>query len=133
MPRYLLLLGSNELAEQRIAQGLQLLSTELDVCLVGALLASPDRNASQMASASETPSYLNMGVEVVTVLATAELKSALRSIEARCGRTRPAAKPGICPLDIDIVLIWHEHAWHWLDLEAKQQGYVRDAFARWLQ
>lgn len=133
MPRYLLLLGSNELAEQRFAQALKLLAAQLEICSAAKAWRSPDRNAAHSASTSEIPSYLNVGIEVVTKLGVAELKDVLRSIEARCGRTRPATLSGICPLDIDIVLVWDAQGWRWLDHEAEQQDYARKAFARWLQ
>lgn len=133
MPRYLLLLGSNELAEQRFSEGLGLLAAQLQVAAVAEPWRSPDRNASQLAVGSEIPNYLNLGIEVHAELEIADLKILLRTIEARCGRTRPASQPGICALDIDIVLVWEEGAWRWLDHEAEQQDYVRNAFARWLQ
>ena len=61
--------------------------------------------------------YLNQAVLINSALDRAALKSRLRAIEARLGRTRPAAVQGRCVIDIDalaaidgLLIVWDEAA-----------------------
>jgi 2-amino-4-hydroxy-6-hydroxymethyldihydropteridine diphosphokinase len=95
--RVLLLLGSNVDADAKLNAALRALESEF------AVVACSRRHPSPASGADDAPAYLNQAVLIQCSLDRQPLKLRLRAIEARLGRTRPAADPRLCPIDIDAV------------------------------
>jgi 7,8-dihydro-6-hydroxymethylpterin-pyrophosphokinase len=138
MPRYVLLLGSNQDPHAAIERAQKALAQHFGVLRVGETLPSPDRENA--AADSERPMYLNCGVEIASPLAATALKVQLRDIEALCGRLRPPPIPGLCAMDIDLALEYRaaaaqagaSGAWHVLDEKTTAPDYAQIALADWL-
>ena len=128
MPRYVLLLGSNQDAEAALARAIDKIERGYGILRVGAVLPSPDRNAPDA-----QPPYLNCALEIASALPAAALKSAMREIEAACGRIRPALSSGLCAMDIDIALVFEHGAWQVNDAKAVAPDYAQEALSLWLQ
>ena len=128
MPRYVLLLGSNQDAEAALARAIDKIERGYGILRIGKVLPSPDRNAPDT-----QPPYLNCALEIASPLAALALKSAMREIEAACGRIRPAPNPGLCALDIDIALVFEQGAWQVNDAKAVAPDYAQEALSLWLQ
>jgi 2-amino-4-hydroxy-6-hydroxymethyldihydropteridine diphosphokinase len=124
--RYVLLAGSNEQAQARLAQARLLLHERFGVLRFGDVVQSPDRDTD-----AARPYYLNQAIEIATPMAPAELKLELRNIEASCGRERPATRTGRCAMDLDITLCYQAR-WIWLDEKAQSQDYARLALHEWI-
>ena len=122
MPRYVLLLGSNQDAEAALARAIDKIERGYGILRVGAVLPSPDRNAPDA-----QPPYLNCALEIASALPAAALKSAMREIEAACGRIRPALSSGLCAMDIDIALVFEHGAWQVNDAKAVAPDYAQEA------
>ena len=128
MPRYVLLLGSNQDAEAALARAIDKIERDYGILRIGAVLPSPDRNAPDA-----QPPYLNCALEIASPLAVPLLKLAMREIEAACGRIRPAPKSGLCALDIDIALVFEGSAWQVNDAKAVAPDYAQLALSLWLE
>ncbi len=128
MPRYVLLLGSNQDAEAALARAIDKIERGFGILRRGEILPSPDRDA-----ADSRPPYLNCGLEIASPLTALELKLTLREIEAACGRIRPAPTSGVCALDIDIALVFVDGAWQINDAKAFAPDYAQLALSLWLQ
>ena len=128
MPRYILLLGSNQDAEVALARATDKIERSYGILRIGEVLPSPDRDA-----ADARPPYLNCALEIASPLAAAELKLAMREIEAACGRIRPAPASGLCAMDIDIALVFVDGAWQVNDAKAVAPDYAQQALSLWLQ
>ncbi len=133
MPRYVLLLGSNQDAEAALARATAKIEREYGILRVGAVLPSPDRDAAEDGSIDMRPPYLNCALEIASPLAAPALKLAMREIEAACGRIRPAPISGLCALDIDIALVFEHNAWQVNDAKAVAPDYAQQALSLWLQ
>jgi 2-amino-4-hydroxy-6-hydroxymethyldihydropteridine diphosphokinase len=97
-----LVLGSNEDAAAQLDRA----RAALVACFGGLLAASPVL-ASPASDRPLAPPYLNQAVVVRALAADrAGLKRELRAIEASLGRVRPARRPGLCPIDIDLLGRW---------------------------
>ena len=127
MPRYVLLLGSNQDADAMLARATAMIERNYGILRIGAVLPSPDRDA-----ADARPPYLNCAVEIASPLAPAELKLAMREIEAACGRIRPVPASGMCAVDIDIALVFERGAWQVNDEKAAAPDYAQQALSLWL-
>ena len=127
MPRYVLLLGSNQDAETALARAIDKIERSYGILRIGEVLPSPDRDAADV-----RPPYLNCALEIASPLAAAELKLAMREIEAACGRVRPAAASGLCAMDIDIALVFLDGAWQINDAKAIAPDYAQQALSLWL-
>ncbi len=127
MPRYVLLLGSNQDAEAALARATGIIERNYGVLRLGEVLPSPDREAGDA-----RPPYLNCGVEIASPLPAPELKLAMREIEATCGRIRPMPTSGLCALDIDIALVFAHSAWQVNDTKAVAPDYAQLALSLWL-
>ncbi len=127
MPRYVLLLGSNQDAEAALARATDKIERSYGILRLGEVLPSPDRESDERAP------YLNCGLEIASPLAAPELKVAMREIEAECGRVRPAPASGLCAMDIDIALVFENGAWHVNDAKAVAPDYAQQALSLWLQ
>lgn len=127
MPRYVLLLGSNQDAEAALARATGIIERNYGVLRLGEILPSPDRDAGDA-----RPPYLNCAVEIASPLPPAELKLAMREIEAKCGRIRPMPTSGLCALDIDIALVFVDCAWQVNDAKAVAPDYAQQALSLWL-
>jgi 2-amino-4-hydroxy-6-hydroxymethyldihydropteridine diphosphokinase len=125
VPRYVLLLGANVAPNDALERALLLLQRSFGVLRQSAILASPDRDGDCV------PPYLNCAVEIASPLEASALKVALREIEAKCGRARPAAEPGLCAMDIDIALRFADGAWQVVDQKATSADYARIALREW--
>jgi 2-amino-4-hydroxy-6-hydroxymethyldihydropteridine diphosphokinase len=68
------------------------------------VIALSNKGRSRDWSNSGQKSYLNLVVVVRSNQSTGLLKRALRDLELALGRTRPQQNPGICEIDIDILL-----------------------------
>ena len=128
MPRYVLLLGSNQDAETALARAIDKIERSYGILRIGEVLPSPDRDAADV-----RPPYLNCAVEIASPLAAAELKLAMREIETACGRIRPAPASGLCAMDIDIALVFERGAWQINDAKAVAPDYAQQALSLWLQ
>ena len=128
MPRYVLLLGSNQDAEAALARAGDTIERNYGILRLGEVLPSPDREA-----ADARPPYLNCALEIASPLTAAELKLAMREIEAACGRVRPAPASGLCAMDIDIALVFLDGAWRVNDAKAVAPDYAQLALSLWLQ
>ena len=126
MPRYLLLLGSNQAPEAALERACQLIEQKFGILRRGAIYTSPDRDGTAV------PNYLNLGVETASILSLPELKAALREIEVQCGRIRPAPVSGLCAMDVDIVAQFTQGAWQVLDQKAIESDYGRASLGVWL-
>lgn len=107
----LLLIGSNADADAKMNAALQELRAEF-----GEIRCS-GRHASAASGDPSAAPYLNQAVLIYSALDANALKPRLRSIEARLGRTRPAAIKSQCPIDLDALAaigggltIWDEAA-----------------------
>ena len=127
MPRYVLLLGSNQDAEAALARAIDKIKRDYGILRIGAVLPSPDRDAPDA-----QPPYLNCALEIASPLAAPALKLAMREIEAACGRIRPAPASGLCALDIDIALVFEGSAWQVNDAKAVAPDYAQEALSLWL-
>ena len=127
MPRYVLLLGSNQNPEAALARATDKIARDYGILRIGAVLPSPDRNAPDA-----QPPYLNCALEMASPLAAPELKLAMREIEAAGGRIRPAPISGLCALDIDIALVFEGGAWQVNDAKAVAPDYAQKALSLWL-
>ena len=127
MPRYVLLLGSNQDAEAALARAIDNIARSYGILRIGAVLPSPDRNAPDA-----QPPYLNCALEIASPLAAPALKLAMREIESACGRIRPAPASGLCALDIDIALVFERDAWQVNDAKAVAPDYAQQALSLWL-
>lgn len=126
MPRYLLLLGSNQAPETALERACGLIEQKFGILRRGEIYISPDRDGA------EVPNYVNLGVETASVLTKPELKATLREIEVQCGRIRPAPTPGLCAMDIDIVAEFANGAWRVLDQKSVESDYGRAALGQWI-
>ena len=129
MPRYVLLLGSNQDADANLARATGLIERNYGILRLGELLPSPDREANDC----QRPPYLNCALEIASPLGAPELKLAMRDIEAACGRIRPAPTSGLCAMDIDIALVFAAGAWQVNDEKAVTPDYAQQALSLWLQ
>lgn len=109
----LLVLGSNEHAAAQLAAAHAQLQQQFRLLAASACLQSAPIHDDG------APPYLNQAVLIATALPPAELKQRLRAIEAGLGRVRPAPRPGLCPIDIDLVAelgppltIWDPKSWN---------------------
>ena len=127
MPRYVLLLGSNQDAEAALERACAIIERNYGILRIGAFLPSPDRD-----DADARPAYLNCALEIASPLAVADLKLALREIESTCGRIRPLPAPGVCAMDIDIALVFEHGAWRVNDAKAVAPDYAQAALSLWL-
>lgn len=127
MPRYVLLLGSNQDAAAALERASAIIARNYGILRVGAVLPSPDRDA-----VDARPAYLNCAVEIASPLAASELKLAMREIEATCGRIRPLPASGLCAMDIDIALVFVHGAWQVNDAKAVAPDYAQAALSLWL-
>lgn len=127
MPRYLLLLGSNQAPETALERACGLIEQKFGILRRGEIVISPDRDGDPV------PNYLNLGVETAAILVLPELKAALREIEVQCGRIRPAPTPGLCAMDIDIVAEFANGAWRVLDQKSVASDYGRASLGLWLR
>jgi 2-amino-4-hydroxy-6-hydroxymethyldihydropteridine diphosphokinase len=97
-----LVLGSNEDAAAQLERARAALSVRF-----GDLLAQSPVLASPASDEPMAPPYLNQAVVVrVEGDDCLALKRELRAIEARLGRVRPAPRPGLCAIDIDVLGRW---------------------------
>ena len=126
MPRYLLLLGSNQAPETALERACVLIEQKFGILRRGEIVSSPDRDGA------EVPNYLNLGVETASVLPAQELKLALREIETQCGRIRPAPVPRLCAMDIDVIAEFASGSWQIFDQKAVESDYGRAALGQWL-
>jgi 2-amino-4-hydroxy-6-hydroxymethyldihydropteridine diphosphokinase len=99
-PRVLLMLGSNEAAEQRLDAALACLQRQFPV------LARSQRHRSAAVDSADAPAYLNQALIIGTALDRDDLRVVLRAIEAQLGRRRPATDSRLCPIDIDALGRW---------------------------
>ena len=127
MPRYVLLLGSNQDADANLARATGLIERNYGILRLGEVLPSPDREAGDTKRAP----YLNCALEIASPLPAPELKLALREIEAACGRIRPAPASGLCAMDIDIALVFSAGAWQVNDEKAVTPDYAQQALSLW--
>ncbi len=125
MPRYVLLLGSNQDPEQQLRAALSRLDQQFGLLRIGDSQTSPDRDADPR------PPYLNQAVEIASPLDPLALKAELRAIEAKLGRNRSVPKPALCAIDIDIVLQFDQNTWQVLDHKTLQYDYARAPLAAW--
>ena len=95
MIRVFLGLGSNDVPEARLAQGVGELQSRF-----GNLVTSPI--FENLSDDGIGPPYLNMVVGLTTGLSPADLKNQLLDVEVCCGRVRGQVA---CALDIDILLM----------------------------
>jgi len=95
--RVALLLGSNVEPERHVPEALAALRP------LGDLAACGDAWRSAPAGGAAGPEFWNVAVILETVLDAAALKSALRAVEGRLGRVRPA--PALSPRTIDIDVV----------------------------
>ena len=133
MPRYVLLLGSNQDAEAALARATDKIERGYGILRLGEVLPSPDRDSVADPSLHKRAAYLNCALEIASPLAAAELKIAMRKIEAQCGRIRPAPESGLCAMDIDIALVFERGAWQINDAKAVAPDYAQRALSLWLQ
>jgi 2-amino-4-hydroxy-6-hydroxymethyldihydropteridine diphosphokinase len=126
MPRYVLLLGSNQDPESQLRAALSRLDQQFGLLRIGVSHASPDRDADPR------PPYLNQAVEIASPLNPIELKAELRAIETKLGRDRSAPKPALCAIDIDIVLQFEQSAWQVLDHKTLSFDYAQAPLAPWM-
>ena len=133
MPRYVLLLGSNQDAEAALARATDKIERSYGILRIGEVLPSPDREAAECGSIDKRAPYLNCALEIASPLAAPALKEAMREIEAECGRIRPAPASGLCALDIDIALVFEGGAWQVNDAKAVAPDYAQIALALWWQ
>ena len=94
--RYLLALGSNELAEQRMVEMIEALLAEF-----GPLWLSPICRTKAIGCAVQD--YLNCVVSFESLCLFADVKSSCKQIEADLGRVRSSPW---CAADIDILCCW---------------------------
>lgn len=97
MPAVFVGLGSNERPAERLQPAVARLR-EVDAAL---RVSSVYRSAAVGVAA---PDYWNAVVELSTELAVDDLVALLAEIERAGGRTRPPREPGICELDLDLLL-----------------------------
>lgn len=98
MTEVVLVLGSNEDATAQLERARAAL-----VARFGALVAASPCLSSPASEAADAPAYLNQAVVIRSVLDRHALKQQLRAIESELGRVRPSPRPGICPIDIDLL------------------------------
>lgn len=96
MARAFLDLGSNVEREASVALGLRLLRERFRVVRVSSVYESP--------AVGGGPDFHNLAVEIETDLEPADLRRALREIEARAGRVRTADRYAPRTLDLDLTL-----------------------------
>ena len=133
MPRYVLLLGSNQDAQAALARATDKVERNYGVLRLGEVLPSPDREAADDGAIDMRAPYLNCALEIASPLTAPELKVAMREIEAECGRVRPAPVSGLCAMDIDIALVFENGAWQVNDAKAVAPDYAQQALSLWLQ
>jgi 2-amino-4-hydroxy-6-hydroxymethyldihydropteridine diphosphokinase len=126
VPRFVLLLGANENAEHNLGRALALIERQFGLLRIGLVFRSPDRDGDD-----RIPPYLNQALEIASPLDAPALKNELRTIEAQCGRVRPAVQPGLCPMDIDLALVYELPHWRVLDHKAVAPAYAQQALLDW--
>lgn len=99
MARAFLDLGTNVRRSESVACALQGLSARFPVVQTSSLYESP------AAGPPGQPEFWNMAVEIETDLPPQELRLALRSIEAACGRVRTADRYAPRTVDLDLTLL----------------------------
>lgn len=95
------LLGSNDLATERLPRGFGLLGRVGRVEKVTGVYESAA--AASGSRAAGGPNYLNAAVAITTTLPAGEIKRRLKAIEQECGRIDEGA-PSV-PLDLDLCLL----------------------------
>ncbi len=90
--------GSNQNAPAQIRAALNYLRTRF-----GDLRVSPAYESADAAGGAAP--YVNLVVSFKTIVPLGELVRELRNIEQICGRDRAKDTAGVCPLDLDLLLL----------------------------
>lgn len=98
MPRVFLDLGSNVRPRESLALALRHLGERFQVVRTSSIYESP------AVGPPGQPDFWNLAVELDTSCPVAELRAALRDIEARCGRVRTADRYAPRTVDLDLTL-----------------------------
>lgn len=93
-------IGSNIDAESNISRMLEILSKEVDVIAVSAMVKT------KPIGIEDQPEFTNGAVKLTTALEHGTLNQLLKSIEDKLGRDRTAPKFGPRTIDLDIV-VWN--------------------------
>ncbi len=100
--RYLIGLGSNDRAEERLSGMVEALLLEF-----GALCLSPVCRTSAVGESphGEGEEYLNAVASLESTLFPVEFRAICKNIETQLGRIRPSS---LCAADIDILACWEK-------------------------